>query len=86
MSVSTERDARFTYEFSHEFEEGPSGPARSYWIINGPGMASAASPICLHHRRDLNGPLAMQQLCYALDKAFESGEAQRAKDIKRLLG
>lgn len=80
-----ERDSRYTYEFSHEFEEGPSGPARSYWIINGPGMASHGSPVCLHHRRHDNAPLTMQGIAIALDKAFEEGERQRARDISRLL-
>lgn len=82
----SEREARFTYEFSHEFEEGPSGPARSYWIVRGPGMASALPPVCLHHRRDLNGPLAMQQLCYALDKAFDEGAKAKAAEVRRVIG
>ncbi len=84
--MPSERLSRYTYEFSHEFEAGPSGPARSYWIINGPGMSTHSTPVCLPHRRDENGPLTMQGLCIALDKAFEEGEKQRARDIKRLLG
>ncbi|WLJ71101.1 hypothetical protein [Sphingomonas phage Carli] len=83
--MADEKLARYTYEFSHEFDAGPSGPARSYWNLKGPGMSQSTS-VCLHHRRDANGPLAMQSLCYALDNAFEAGEAQRAKDISQLLG
>lgn len=77
----------YTFKFSHEFEDGPSGPARSYWVIDGPGMRSHGTPICLHPRRSDAGPeRTMQSLCYALERAHVEGQMAKAAEVRRVIG
>ena len=69
--------------FSHEFNEGPSGPARSYWDIRR-GTRTLGS-ICLHHRREVDPVLTAQSICHMLDAAFAAGRSDKATEIARAL-
>lgn len=69
--------------FSHEFDEGPSGPARSYWDIRR-GTRTLGS-ICLHHRREVDPGLTAQSICHMLDAAFAAGRSDKAGEIRAAL-
>ena len=47
--------------FSHEFEAGPSGPARSYWDVTAPSGKSLGT-LCLHHRDDRDAALTASDI------------------------
>lgn len=75
----------YGHEFSHEFEDGPSGPARSYWIPTGPGMASYGPPVCLHHRDHMNASIQMEAITHMLNTAYRAGRQAMADDLKTLM-
>lgn len=78
---------QYTHTFSHEFEAGSSGPARSYWLIHGPGAASHGTPVCLHHRdENIQPELTMQNLCQMVNVAFDAGRGDKAQEIRAVLG
>ena len=74
---------KHTVHFSHEFEAGPSGPARAYFDIR--RGASKVATVCLHPRRDMS-LLTAQAIAYALDEAWLAGAAAKARDLRDALG
>lgn len=75
--------ADFHAKFSHEFEDGPSGPARSYWDFTyGP---IPLGTIALHPRVN-NGERAAHSILHLLELAFERGHAAKLSEIQKLLG
>lgn len=79
-------DRPYTYTFSHEFEAGTSGPARSYWLLHGPGAGSHCPPICLHHRDGNNPEMAMASICDMMNVAFQEGQKVKAHELRLALG
>lgn len=78
-------DNPYKYEFTHEYGDGPSGPARSYWLIHGPGARSNMTPVCLHHRKEANPEMTMQSICHALHVAFKAGQSAKAEEVRKAL-
>lgn len=77
---------QYSYKFSHEFDEGPSGPARSYWRINGPGAARYAPLVCLRPNIDARAEIQIQDICYMLNSAYEEGQESKAREVRAVLG
>ena len=76
---------RYTVHFSHEFGEGPSGPARSYWTIRDAGHVNIGT-VCLHHRDAINAELQMNNIAQLLDDAFQAGEKEMQRKFQRAIG
>jgi hypothetical protein len=74
-------------KFSHEFEEGPSGPARSYWDIKFGTDDSNSNVTCIAlHHRDAGSPEHQAwSICWALNSAFERGRKAKAAEIRLAL-
>jgi hypothetical protein len=74
-----------TATFSHEYDAGPSGPARSYWDIRR-GQSDVVT-LCLHHRHTGCHPdVHANAVCAALDAAFRAGRRSKAAEIRDALG
>ena len=72
-----------THTLSHEYGDGPSGPARSYWDIRRNGRS--VYTLCLHTvahgaEREAAG------ICHALDAAYNDGRDAAVADVRRALG
>lgn len=74
--------ALHTHLFSHEFEAGPSGPARSYWDIR--HGTRTLGTVCLGPREHF-ALLQAQSICHMLDAAFAAGRSDKATEIARAL-
>lgn len=71
--------------FSHEFEDGPSGPARSYWDITRNG--GKVLTVRLHHRSVAQHvETDAERIAWALDHAFEEGRKDKAAEVRRVIG
>jgi hypothetical protein len=78
--------AQYTAKFSHEFDEGPSGPRRSYWDVLSPSGAVVVT-LCLHHRDDrCDVQSTAEHVCIALMGAFGAGELHKAQQVRFVLG
>lgn len=78
---------RYEAHLTQAFEDGHSGPARSYWDIRTMDGANIMT-LCLHPDRG-NAPfprLTAEAVCYALDRAFEAGRKDKAQEVQRALG
>lgn len=75
-------------EFSHEFEAGPSGPARSYWNVKyGPDQGAATvGMICLHHRSMMDAESQATSIAFQLDQAVQRGRREAQADFRRAIG
>ena len=85
----TDEAPHYYATFSHEFEAGPSGPARSYWDIKFgvPGIYWAAvGTIQLHHREQNQADLYANSFCHMLGEARKAGALDKGKEIRRVLG
>ncbi len=67
---------------SHEFEAGPSGPARAYWNITRNGHTVMTA--CVHPGKD--GEAAANAICWALDATFHDGRKDKARELRKSLG
>lgn len=74
----------FAVKFSHEFEDGPSGPARSYWDFETVNHMKL-STICLHPRA-VNSELTASSIANMLERAYEMGRASKQDEIRSALG
>ncbi len=74
---------RHTAHFSHEFDDGPSGPARSYWDIRRDGRTVLT--VCLHPRKDMSITTA-ETVARAFDECFIDGRTDKINQIQRVLG
>jgi len=75
----------YSAHFSHEFEKGHSGPARSYWTLRNAGNVDIGT-VCLHHRSELDAEAQVNSLLYLLDQAHEAGEAAMQRKIRKAIG
>lgn len=74
----------YTAKFSHEFEDGPSGPARSYWDISAAGKRLGC--VCLHPRDPQANPqLTIDAILNLLDQAHQRGRAEKSAEIRAAL-
>lgn len=82
----TER--RYFAKFSHEYPDGPSGPARSYWDVKYGTDASytQVTTLCLHHRDQHNVQYFADCVCISLNDAREGGKKDKAREILAVLG
>lgn len=71
-----------THLFSHEFEAGPSGPARSYWDIR--RGTRTLGTVCLGPRENF-ALLQAQSICHMLDEAHAAGRSDKAREIRAAL-
>jgi hypothetical protein len=71
--------------FSHEFEAGPSGPARSYWKVTTPGGKDIGL-LCLHRRGEGDPSLVASTVEHMLLTAHQAGEKAKAREIQKALG
>lgn len=75
-------------EFSHAYEDGPSGPAREYWrIYYGDPETDGYKPrstLTLETRPD--GQRYAEMICRNLDKAREMGRIDKQDQIAAVLG
>lgn len=78
--------SHYRAKFSHELEASKSGPARSYWMVNGPGMAAHCGSICLHHRKENDPQAVMVNICTALEAAYEAGRKAKATEVRQAIG
>lgn len=84
--MSSTKPVPFEARFSHEFEDGPAGPARSYWNLQSQSGATVGT-VCLHHRSSGSNPkLQAQSIALMLDQAFAAGRAEKAQEIRKALG
>jgi len=72
-----------THLFTHEFEEGPSGPARSYWEIR--RGTRTLGTVCLGPRSAF-ALLHVQSICHMLDGAYQAGRVAKATEVREVLG
>ena len=77
--------SRFTFYFSHEFEDGQAGPARSYWNIRNAGNKDIGT-VCLHHRDVMHPEAQMNAITQLLERAFQAGEAEMQRTIRKAIG
>ncbi len=72
--------------FSHEFDEGASGPPRSYWDVYSKSGRQIGT-LCMHHRgAGLEVSVNIGIALGMLDQAFEAGVASKQDEITRALG
>lgn len=77
--------AHYNYRFSHQLEDGHSGPARSYWDIVTARGANLAT-ICLHHNESGAWPEGTaQRIVHLLEQAFEAGRTDKVRELKKAL-
>lgn len=75
--------SNFTAVFSHEFDAGSSGPARSYWDIRRGNKSFGG--VCLLPRRNMSISTA-EQICQLLDIAYAAGSKDKAREMRDVLG
>jgi hypothetical protein len=77
---------QYTARFSHEFDDGPSGPARSYWDLRDPRGVGIGT-VCLHPRgRNADPELTTSSIARMLSLAHERGRAEKEAEIRKVLG
>lgn len=78
----------YSYSFSHQFEAGHSGPARSYWVIH--RDSEYVLTLCLGPyipAEDSNGMERLcDDICRQLEAAEEVGRGVQRQDFRRMLG
>lgn len=81
----SESSDRYFLKYSHDFDEGPSGPARSYYDIHYGDMDKysyrTGSKICVP--KGMNPP---SEYCYELNEAVKRGERIAQAKMRAALG
>jgi len=76
--------------FSHEYEAGHSGEARSYWDIKygtpNDYTQVGSSVKMAHSSAGLDVERVLQDICYLMDQAVERGKAQKLGEFQTMLG
>ncbi len=72
--------------FSHEFEDGHSGPARSYWnVLTATGLKLGT--VCFHHRGEHPSVQSYaENVGHMLAKAHQRGREEMQREIRKALG